>query len=132
MSLMGSGRVKTPTPAARVETSWRKGQNQQSSERANVFRFAPNVLQNSTPTSERAIIDTFPPKAEVEPPSCYVAEVPFPDFADDAVKDAPWLQVDTRFSRAAGGAFPSSLPKVRIDRTTGETWNSCFMRLTRQ
>src|SRR5262245_7686295 len=38
----------------------------------------------------------------------------FPDFADDAVKDAPWLQVDTRFSRAVGGAFPSSFPKVRI------------------
>jgi hypothetical protein len=56
----------------------------------------------------------------------------FPDFADDAVKDAPGLQVDTRFSRAAGGAFPSSLPKVRIDGSTEETWNSCFVRLTRQ
>ena len=44
------------------------------------------------------------------------------------MKDAPWLQFDNRFSRAAGGAFPSSLPKVRIDGTTGETWNLCFMR----
>jgi hypothetical protein len=61
-----------------------------------------------------------------------VTPASFPDFADDVVKDAPWLRVDTRFSRAAGGAFPSSLPKVRIDGTTGETWNSCFMRLTRQ
>ena len=39
---------------------------------------------------------------------------------------------DTRFSRAAGGAFPSSLPKVRIDGSTEETWNSCFVRLMRQ
>jgi hypothetical protein len=41
-------------------------------------------------------------------------------------------QVDTWFSRARGGAFPSSLPKVQIDGTTGETWNLCFMRLARR
>ena len=41
-------------------------------------------------------------------------------------------QADTGFSCAAGGAFPSWLPNVQIDGTTGETWNLCFMRLTRQ
>src|SRR5262249_19745644 len=31
-------------------------------------------------------------------------------------KDAPWLQVDTRFSRAAGGAFPSCFPRFESIR----------------
>ena len=44
------------------------------------------------------------------------------------MKDVPWPQVDPKFSRAAGDAFPSSLPKVRIDGTTGETWILFFMR----
>src|ERR1700758_4427880 len=39
-------------------------------------------------------------------------------------------QVDTRFGRVAGGAFPSSLPKVYIDGTRGETWNLCSCGLT--
>jgi hypothetical protein len=68
-------------------------------------------------------------RVEVPPPRKFRTRPPGRNaHADDAVKDEPWLQVDTRFSRAAGG-FPSSLPKVRIDGTTGETWNSCFMRL---
>lgn len=58
--------------------------------------------------------------------------VGMPQRCDLMLKDAPWPQVDTMFSRAAGGAFLSSLPKIRNDGTTGETLNLCFIRLTRQ
>ena len=38
-------------------------------------------------------------------------------------------QVGTWFSRARGGAFPFSLPKVQVDGTNAEAWNLCFTRL---
>jgi hypothetical protein len=51
MSALGLGRVKTPTPTARVETFWRKAK---TSVRAYIFHFAPVSDQTADIAEVRA------------------------------------------------------------------------------